>query len=95
MADTIFFTMKLKSNKTTKELFEKMKKSIKHKDATKNWICEVDRDSGVFSINFNDGKSESFVISFNEKNVCNSFCKVYFPLEGDDFNNEKKASSRL
>lgn len=91
MGDTIFFTMKLKSNKTTKELFEKMKKSVKHKDATKNWICEVDGGSGVFSINFNDGKSEPFVISFNEKNVCDSFCKVYFPLEGDDFNDEKKS----
>lgn len=91
MADTIFFTLKLKSGKTSEELFEKMKKSIKLKGAAKNWICEVDGNSGVFSINFNDGKSEAFVISFNEKNVCSGFCKVYFPLEGDDFNDEKKS----
>ena len=91
MADTIFFTLKLKCSKTSQELFEKMKKSVKPKGATKNWICEVDGNNGIFSINFNDGKSEAFVISFNEKNVCDSFCKVYFPLEGDDFNNEKKS----
>ena len=91
MADTIFFTLKLKSGKTSEELFEKMKKSVKSKGATKNWICGVNGNSGIISINFNDGKSEAFVISFNEKNVCDSFCKVYFPLEGDDFNDEKKS----
>lgn len=91
MADTIFFTLKLKCSKTPGELFEKMKKLVKPKGATKNWVCEVDGDSGVFSINFNDGKSEEFVVSFNEKNVCDSFCKVCFPLEGDDFNDEKKS----
>ena len=91
MADTIFFTLKLKLSKTSGELFEKMKKSVKPKGATKNWICEADGNSGIFTINFNDGKSEAFVISFNEKNVCDSFCKVYFPLEGDDFNDEKKS----
>lgn len=90
MADTVFFTLKLKRGKTSEELFERMKKFVKPKGATKNWICEVDGNSGIFSINFNDEKSESFVISFNEKNVCDSFCKVYFPLEGGDFNDEKK-----
>lgn len=91
MADTIFFTLKLKRGKTTGELFEKMKKSVKPKGATKNWICEIDGNHGIFSIDFNDQKSEAFVLSFNEKRVCDGFCKVYFPLEGDDFNDEKKS----
>ena len=91
MADTIFFTLKLKCSKTPNELFEKMKKFVKPKGATKNWLCNVDDNSKIFSINFNDGKSETFVIAFNEKNVCDGFCKVYFPLEGSDFNDEKKS----
>ncbi|MDE7234330.1 MAG: hypothetical protein K2N29_04640 [Ruminiclostridium sp.] len=91
MADTIFFTLKLKRGKTSEELFEKMRKSVKPKGATKNWICEVDGNSGIFSINFNDEKSEAFVLSFDEKKVCEGFCKVDFLLEGDDFNDEKKS----
>lgn len=91
MADTIFFTLKLRGGKTSGELFEKMKKFVKPKGATKNWACQVDGDGGIFSINFNDEKSEAFVISFDKKNVCSGFCKVYFPLEGDDFTDEKKS----
>lgn len=91
MADTIFFTLKLKRGRTPVELFEKMKKSVKPKGATKNWVCEVDGNGEIFSIDFNDEKSEAFVLSFDEKNVCEGFCKVYFPLEGDDFDDEKKS----
>lgn len=91
MADTIFFTLKLKRGKTSGELFEKMKKSVKPKGATKNWVCEVDGNREIFSIDFNDEKSEAFVLSFNEKKVCEGFCKVYFPLEGEDFDDEKKS----
>lgn len=91
MADTIFFTLKLKRGRTSGELFEKMKKSVKPRGATKNWVCETDGNGETFSINFNDEKSEAFVLSFNEKNVCEGFCKVYFPLEGDDFDDEKKS----
>lgn len=91
MADTIFFTLKLKRGRTSGELFEKMKKFVKPKGATKNWVCEVDGNGETFSIDFNDEKSEAFVLSFNEKKVCEGFCKVYFPLEGDDFDDEKKS----
>ncbi len=91
MADTIFFTLKLKRGRTPGELFEKMKKFVKPRGATKNWVCETDGNGEIFSIDFNDGKSEAFVLSFDEKKGCESFCKVYFPLEGDDFDDEKKS----
>lgn len=89
MSDTIFYTLKLKRTKTPQELFEKMQKFVKPKGVTKNWECEVGE---CFCIDFHDeGGSEPFVLKFNEKKVCKYFCKVFFPLEGEQFDDEKKS----
>lgn len=86
---TLFYKLKLKRTRTPAEVFEKMSKSVKKKGATKNWVCTYDEES--FAIDFGDEKSETFRIGFNEKKVCDGFCKVYFPLSGDEFDNEKKS----
>ncbi len=87
--DTIFYTLKLKRTKTQIEVFEKMKKSIKKKGATKKWNCVIDNDCMI--IDFGDEISENFCISFDEKKICNSFCKVYFPISGENYDDEKKS----
>lgn len=86
---TLFYKLKLKRTRTPAEVFEKMSKSVKKKGATKNWVCTYDEES--FAIDFGDEKSETFRIGFNEKKVCDGFCKVYFPLSGDEFDDEKKS----
>ncbi|MDE7231040.1 MAG: hypothetical protein K2N56_11225, partial [Oscillospiraceae bacterium] len=86
---TIFYTLKLKRTRTPAEVFEKMSKSVKKKGATRNWMCKYDDQS--FTIEFGDEKSETFCICFNEKKVCDSFCKVFFPLSGEEFDDEKKS----
>lgn len=88
MANTIFYKLKLKRNKTPSEVFEKMRSAVKRKGATENWVCDIDSKS--MTVNFGDNKSEDFVISF-DKNVCQNSCKVFFPLEGELFDNEKKS----
>ncbi len=90
MADTIFYKLKLKRTKTPMEVFEKLQGSVKRKGTTKNWVCAVDSENEVFTIDFGDNKSEAFSISFDDNLCCNS-CKVDFPLEGELFDNEKKS----
>ena len=91
MSTTIFFKLKLKRTRTPMEVFEKMKKSVKKKGATKNWICDIDEAAPSMTIDFGDNESETFYLSFDDKKVCNGFCKVYFPLSGDEFDDEKKS----
>ena len=88
---TIFYKLKLKRTRTPMEVFEKMQKSVKKKGATKNWICTVDSEAQSMSIDFGDEKSETFCLYFDEKKTCNGFCKVYFPLSGELFDDEKKS----
>lgn len=90
MADTIFYRLKLKRTRTPMEVFEKMKKSVKKRGATKNWVATIDEEKEMMSIDFGDEMSETFVLHFNNK-VCDTFCKVYFPLEGELFEDEKKS----
>lgn len=89
--DTIFYTLKLKRTKRPIDVFEKMSKSIKKKGATKKWSFFIDEDNQIFQIDFGDSRSETFVLSFNEKKICEGFCKVYFPINGELFENEKKS----
>lgn len=88
---TIFYKLKLKRTRTPAEVFEKMRKSVTKKGATKNWTCTIDDENQSMSIDFGDEKSETFCLSFNEKKVCDDFCKVFFPLSGDEFDDEKKS----
>ena len=88
---TIFYKLKLKRTRAPMEVFEKMQKAVKKKGATKNWTCTVDSEGQALSIDFGDEKSETFCLSFNEKKVCDGFCKVYFPLSGELFDDEKKS----
>lgn len=90
MPDTIFYTLKLKRTKTPMEVFEKMQKSVKKKGPTKNWICTVDNENERMEIDFGDGESETFTLDFKNK-IANDCCKVYFPLEGELFDDEKKS----
>lgn len=85
MSDTIFFKGKLKRGRDPLEVFEKIKKGIKKKGPTKNWICKIDENRKDFFIDFQDEGSETFSLQFNEKGEFNDFCKVAFPLEGDLF----------
>lgn len=88
MADTIFYKLKLKKNKTSSDVFNKLQKSIKKKGPTKNWICSINENQMI--IDFCDEKSETFVLQFNGKSA-NGFCKVNFPMEGELFDDEKKS----
>lgn len=87
--NTIFYTLKLKRTRTQADVFEKMRKSIKKKGATKKWNYVIDDNSMI--INFGDDRSEDFCISFDEKKSCTGFCKVYFPINGENYENEKKS----
>lgn len=88
---TIFYKLKLKRTWTPSELFEKMRKAVKKKGATKDWICNVDEENGYMSVDFGEDKGESFCLKFDDKKVCEGFCKVYFPLSGELFDDEKKS----
>jgi len=92
MADTIFYTLKLKKNKTPFQVFEKMERFLKNKVPARNWTFEISDD--VLIVNFNDGRSETFALRFNEK-IAEGFCKVYFPLEGELLEDEKKSEFKL
>lgn len=89
MSDTIFYTIKLKRTRKPIEVFEKMQKAIKKKGATKRWIYTIDNEDQSMTIDFGDDESETFCLSFNEKKICDSFCKVSFPIEGELFEDEK------
>ena len=88
MTDTVFYTMKLKANKTPEQVFEKLKKKIRPKGATAKWAADV--KGGSFVIDFGDGESEAFCLSFVSKKA-DGFCKVAFPMGGELFENEKKS----
>lgn len=87
--DTIFYKLQLKRTRTPAEVFAKMQKAIKKKGATKNWVCTVDSENGCMSVDFGIEESETFCISFDEKKTCNGICKVFFPLAGELFEDEK------
>lgn len=77
MADTIFFKGKLKRGKDPLSVFEKIKKGIKKKGPTKNWICTIDEEQQSLRIDFPDDKSETFSLQFNEKGEFHDSCKVF------------------
>lgn len=87
--DTIFYKLQLKRTRTPAEVFAKMQKTIKKKGATKNWVCTVDSENGCMSVDFGIEESETFCIFFDEKKTCNGICKVFFPLAGELFEDEK------
>lgn len=64
MADTIFYSGKLKRGRSPLEVFDKMRKKIKKVGPTKDWVCKIDEDKRSLCINFPDGRSESFVLTF-------------------------------
>lgn len=88
---TIFYKLKLKRTWTPSKLFEKLQKSVKKKGATKDWVCNVDGENGYMFIDFGESKSETFCLKFDDKKVCEGCCKVYFPLSGELFDDEKKS----
>lgn len=68
-----------------------MQKYVKKKGATKNWTCMIDSDTPSMRVDFGDTKSETFNLSFDDKKVCEDCCKVFFPLSGELFDDEKKS----
>lgn len=88
MSDTIFYSIKLKKNKTPKQVFEKIQKKVKPKGVTSKW--NVSEKEETLIIDFGDDKSETFCLQFENKQA-DGFCKVGFPLDGDLFENEKKS----
>lgn len=88
---TIFYKLKLKRTWTPSKLFEKLQKSVKKKGATKDWVCTVDGENGYMSVDFGEDKGETFCLKFDDKKVCEGCCKVYFPLSGELFDDEKKS----
>lgn len=87
--DTIYYKLKLKRTRTPTEVFEKMSKCVKKKGATKAWTCEIKPDGSSMRVDFGEDKGETFRLSFNEKKQCEGFCKVFFPLSGELFEDEK------
>lgn len=81
MSDTIFISGKKKRISSVSDIFDKMAKGIKKKGPTKDWICELDEDNNVILINFNDEKSETFILRFGDKNEFSSICKLYWPID--------------
>lgn len=95
MADTIFYSGKLKRGRSPLEVFDKMRKKIKKVGPTKDWVCKIDEDKRSLCINFPDGRSESFVLTFDEKGNFSNCCKVYFPLEDELFEEGKSEFKAL
>lgn len=94
MSDTIFYKGKLKRTKTPADVFAKIQKAVKKKGPTKNWVCTIDNENQSLFIDFNDGKSETFGLSFDGLEF-NDFCKVYFPLDGELFEDGKSEFKAL
>lgn len=88
---TIFYRLKLKRTRTPMEAIEKMHKTVKKKGATKDWTVTVDEESQTMCVDFGEDKGETLYIAFDEKKVCDGFCKVFFPLSGEEFDDEKKS----
>lgn len=89
--DTIFFCLTLQRSISPLNVFRKMQKSIKKRGPSQNWVCTIDEENEIFSIDFHDNKSEPFVLRFNEKNIAEGSCRVAFPLEGELFDDNKKS----
>ena len=81
MSDTLFISGKKKRTATIIDIFDKIAKGIKKKGPTKNWVCRVDEENSAILINFNDEKSEAFILSFGDKNEFSSICKLYWPID--------------
>ena len=92
MSDTIFYSLKLKRNKTPEQVFEKIKKAVKTKGATAKWSVSTEDQS--LWIDFGDGASETFCLVFNNKEAGGA-CKVAFPMGGELFENAKKSDCLL
>ena len=90
MPDTIFYHLNLKRGRRPQEVFEKMAKAIKKRGATKNWSYTINEEEETFLVDFGDELSEGFGIHF-EKQVADDCCKVYFPLDGELYEDEKKS----
>lgn len=88
MSDTIFYSLKLKRNKTPEQVYEKISKKIKPKGATAKWTFATSGHS--MWIDFGDGASETFCLVFDEGETGGA-CKVAFPMGGELFENEKKS----
>lgn len=86
---TIFYKLKLKRTRKPIEIFQKMAKAVKNRGATKKWSCNYDEQN--FVVDFGDNYSETFTMQFDDKKVCSHFCKVFFPLSGELFDDEKKS----
>ncbi len=86
---TIFYNLKLKRTRKPIEVFEKMAKAVKKRGATKKWSCNYNEQS--FTVDFGDDYNHTFIMQFDDKKVCNNFCKVFFPLSGELFDDEKKS----
>ena len=88
MSDTIFYSITLKAGKNTEQVFEKIKKAVKPKGVTAKW--QVSAEGQSLWIDFSDGASETFCLSFDKGNAAGA-CKVAFPMGGELFENEKKS----
>lgn len=95
MTDTIYISGKLKRDILISELYEKISKSIKKKGPTKLWECHMTEFGDTIIIDFNDEGSETFGLTFNEKKEFDEFCKVDFPLEGEQFEDGKSEFKAL
>lgn len=89
--NTIHYKIKLKRTSTPLQVFEKMQKKVQKKGATKNWTYTINSENESLSVDFGDEKSETFCLSFDDKKTCEGFCKVFFPLSGELFDDEKKS----
>ena len=67
-----------------------MAKAIKKRGATKNWSYTINEEEETFLVDFGDELSEGFGIHF-EKQVADDCGKVYFPLDGELYEDEKKS----
>ena len=94
MPDTIFYHLKLKRGRRPQEVFEKMAKAIKKRGATKNWSYTINEEEETFLVDFGDELSEGFGIHF-EKQVADDCCKVYFPLDGELYEDENGVLSLM
>ena len=52
--DTIYYKLKLKRTRTPAEVFEKMRKCVKKKGATKDWTCEIDPNGTSMWVDFGE-----------------------------------------
>ncbi len=88
---TIFYKLKLKRTRTPLEAIEKMQKAVRKKGAAKDWTVTVDENAQTMLVDFGEDKGETFAVRFDENKVCDDFCKVFFPLSGEEFDDEKKS----